>query len=637
MAVTINGNQRIYARDAVITNGVVVGDESISPSQGQLMLHGDGSNTFITIKNTDATPSAYLQFENSSSATGRIHHSNGSVYVSNYVSGASLYFQVNDTTDIKTPLQLWATSTTRDFAFGDGTVQAIHTVKGGAGNARYYRIATGDTQRWAWGANNSSESGSNAGSDFIINRYDDSGTYLGQPFAIIRSTGTVYLDNQVVIGSASEANAQLHISSDEAGTSELVFVSENQVGAYWQLDANEDLVWGRYTPKGTSVDGDALKLESSTGDMILSNRSDATYAKFIIKSNNTTTGATLELHGTGGKEADLTNYDGTLYLNNRNSGAAIYFGVHDTTGDKSLAFMQATSTERRFYVGDGTVNAAIFINGGAGNYRNLQYQTNGTIRWNISTDNGTESGSNAGSNYAIYNYSDAGAYLGTALQIIRSTGRVYLYNGANVGDGTGAKSLIVNGAAGEERQVQYQSGGSSRWVIQTNSTSESGSNAGSNFEIESYEDDGSYLDTPFSIVRSSSTAYFTNDVNINGDLWTVDWVNYGGSSTVVGWSSRSYTNIYYKKVGNLVFVDFGISGTSNDTVIHFSLPFTSDSGTGSVFVMRAYENGTYSYGLGQLDASDTTVEFWKAANKPTWNSGGVTNAIFGQFWYNATT
>jgi hypothetical protein len=45
--------------------------------------------------------------------------------------------------------------------------------------------------RWIFGKSTAVESGSEAGSNFFINRYNDAGNYTGQPFAITRSTGTV--------------------------------------------------------------------------------------------------------------------------------------------------------------------------------------------------------------------------------------------------------------------------------------------------------------------------------------------------------------------------------------------------------------------------------------------------------------
>lgn len=83
--------------------------------------------------------------------------------------------------------------------------------------------------------------------------------------------------------------------------------------------------------------------------------------------------------------------------------------------------------------GDGQVNygnyttptvPAFIINGPAGTTRALTYQTSGTNRWDITTTSVAEGGANAGSNFAIDAYTDAGALLSTPFSIVRSTGVV---------------------------------------------------------------------------------------------------------------------------------------------------------------------------------------------------------------------
>jgi hypothetical protein len=58
-----------------------------------------------------------------------------------------------------------------------------------AGQAAFHALKTGDEFRWAIVKGSTAESGSNAGSDFAINRYDDDGNYLGTSIAISRATG----------------------------------------------------------------------------------------------------------------------------------------------------------------------------------------------------------------------------------------------------------------------------------------------------------------------------------------------------------------------------------------------------------------------------------------------------------------
>jgi len=54
-----------------------------------------------------------------------------------------------------------------------------------------------------------------------------------------------------------------------------------------------------------------------------------------------------------------------------------------------------------------------------------------------------------------------------------------------------------------------------------------------------------------------------------------DWIDYSGSSTVVGWSSTTSKIIRYRIIGKQMFVVFNIGGTSNSTTTTFTLPYTS--------------------------------------------------------------
>lgn len=73
---------------------------------------------------------------------------------------------------------------------------------------------------------------------------------------------------------------------------------------------------------------------------------------------------------------------------------------------------------------------------------------------------------------------------------------------AAFGNGTGSSQVTFNGAAGQVRDFIYSSGGSSRWILRVDGTSESGSNAGSDFVINRRSDAGSSLGNAVSIRRS---------------------------------------------------------------------------------------------------------------------------------------
>lgn len=60
-----------------------------------------------------------------------------------------------------------------------------------AGSPAYAYLATSSVSRWSFGANTAAESGGDTGSNFVINRHDDSGANIGTPLAFARSTGKV--------------------------------------------------------------------------------------------------------------------------------------------------------------------------------------------------------------------------------------------------------------------------------------------------------------------------------------------------------------------------------------------------------------------------------------------------------------
>jgi hypothetical protein len=63
--------------------------------------------------------------------------------------------------------------------------------------------------------------------------------------------------------------------------------------------------------------------------------------------------------------------------------------------------------------------------------------------------------------------------------------------------------VTVNAAAGTTRDFSYQSAGLARWVMRTDGTAESGSDAGSNWSIIARHDDGTQIDAPIGIARAA--------------------------------------------------------------------------------------------------------------------------------------
>lgn len=73
---------------------------------------------------------------------------------------------------------------------------------------------------------------------------------------------------------------------------------------------------------------------------------------------------------------------------------------------------------------------------------------------------------------------------------------------------TSSGVLTMNGAAATNRQVRFSTSGTARWLVQANTTAESGSNAGSDFVIQPRDDAGGSLTIAMTITRSTSQTTF---------------------------------------------------------------------------------------------------------------------------------
>jgi len=203
------------------------------------------------------------------------------------------------------------------------------------------------------------------------------------------------------------------------------------------------------------------------------------------------------------------------------------------------------------------------------------------------------------------------------------------------GDGTGASQIIANGAAGNARDFIMSTDGVARWVLRTNADTESGSNAGSNFDMISRQDDGSILATMFQLERANN--YFK--IGSATDLFTSgsQWQDYSGSSTVGGWSSFAEKVIEFKRIGKIGFVNFRIAGTSNTNQATFTVPFSEGQTGNPIFFCRSTDNsGAAVASYGQFTSS-TLVALYPAPNAAVtgWTASG-TKAVYGQFFYQTT-
>lgn len=284
-----------------------------------------------------------------------------------------------------------------------GAADAQFIINRGAGQTGKLLYQTGGSNRWSWFANNSAEAGSNAGSNFIVTAYDDTGVVIDNPFNITRAAGGLVQFNRPAFVNNSTA------------------------------------------------------------------------------SSNSTTGALVVSGGVG--------VAGNAYF-----------------GGPNVILSQAGAVDSRFAVSTP-----------AGQSRQFVFQTSGIPRWVTQASGTSETGSNAGSNFQIIAYDDAGTSIDTPFSISRAAGGTMSLGrpvSVTAASGTAAvlsvsasgaadPNLYISGDAGQTRRLHFRTGNSLRWLVGVNNSAEAGSNAGSNFVLTAYDDSGVTIDTPMVVNRAA--------------------------------------------------------------------------------------------------------------------------------------
>lgn len=100
---------------------------------------------------------------------------------------------------------------------GNSPVFTGAIIDAAAATSRNTLYRTSGSNRWTVAVNATAESGSDAGSNFVVSRYDDSGVFISSPISITRSTGVVAIAD-LAIGTAVQPDANDGASLGVSGT-----------------------------------------------------------------------------------------------------------------------------------------------------------------------------------------------------------------------------------------------------------------------------------------------------------------------------------------------------------------------------------------------------------------------------------
>lgn len=183
--------------------------------------------------------------------------------------------------------------------------------------------------------------------------------------------------------------------------------------------------------------------------------------------------------------------------------------------------------------------SALYLTANAATNRVILAETSGSLRSAMFlANNDAESGANAGSNFALQMFDDTGSALGSALTFTRSTlaaqfggdvtiskigpvltvaaasGSASLVAAASTG---GNANLALNRPAGQKGYINALTSGQDRWYYYlANGDAESGANAGSNLQIDAFDDSQVFIGRFLTGTRADLSATF------GGTLATAD-------------------------------------------------------------------------------------------------------------------
>jgi hypothetical protein len=126
--------------------------------------------------------------------------------------------------------------------------------------------------------------------------------------------------------------------------------------------------------------------------------------------------------------------------------------VNTGTGGATIPLLNAANT---FSAGQ-TFTNDIFLNEAAGSSKEFVYQSGGLYRWVLAANSEAETGSNAGANFVIARFNDAGSFIDTPLILNRATGALAVavtptvngntvWHAGNDGSGSGLDADTLDG------------------------------------------------------------------------------------------------------------------------------------------------------------------------------------------------
>lgn len=363
-----------------------------------------------------------------------------------------------------------------------------------------------------------------------------------------------------------------------------------------QINTNSSQLAGKVNRAGDTMTGDLTAPNLTATAAVSGNTVSATTTVSAPQVNASTSMTTPKLTGNGvGPQAVL----------------------QPTASDASMALVKPSASYSSQIIGYNGVNS----------------------RWQMQLGNNTaEGGANAGSDFALSRFNDAGTLLGTPISVNRATGTVFIQGAAQpnleVSTTTATDSAVISinkqVGVGSQSYLFGKRLGVNRWGVSLgNSNTETGSNNGSDFHIERWSDAGSNLGVAFGIRRSDGLATFQNNVSLDGNAARPSpsiYLNKTAGANVNSIQGTTAGTIRWNmQLGNGNTESGGNSGS------HFALYRYSDAGAlldaplvcqrdnGLTYVNGIYSGPTFGFRTNSYYPSSGNYYAWMTLANPNWN------------------
>jgi hypothetical protein len=253
----------------------------------------------------------------------------------------------------------------------------------------------------------------------------------------------------------------------------------------------------------------------------------------------------------------------------------------------------------------------------------FESKNNGVLRWRMNFGNGTpESGSNAGSDFGINCYADDGSAIGTPLLFTRSSMLATFNGNLTVSKVSPAISLGMTAASQAAGIVSYQ-GANKRWeVFLGNGNPESGSNVGSDFAINRYDDAGALLPAGTNTLRIDRA---TGNATFSGLLTAAAVPTAGGhltNKTYVDGAITTGDNLRVLKAGDTMS---GILTVSVNVANWSGIFYNANTGGSGLYGRSANDA---NMGLAVLNAAGNSWSHQFYGNGSAVHTGAASAASF---------